>query len=72
MEHYWKETVSEVAKEAILDKLPNEDVLKAVKAKFPLAATSMASISWYRSKLRKDHPDLLTDRQANELKKSKD
>ncbi len=72
MEHYWKETVSEVAKGAILDGATNVDALKAVKAEFPQAATSMASISWYRSKLRKDHPHLLTDRQANELKKSKE
>ena len=72
MEHYWKETVGEVAKEAILAGATNEDALKAVNARFPQAATSMASISWYRSKLRKDHPDLLTDRQARKRNKSKD
>jgi len=72
MEHYWKETVGDTAKKAILDKLPNEDVLKAVKAKFPLAATSMASISWYRSKLRKEDPNVLTDRQAHRLKENQD
>lgn len=68
LEHYWKETISAVAEKAIIDGASNEDALKAVKKKFPQAATSMASISWYRSKLRKERPDILTDRQARERK----
>ena len=66
MEHYWKDTIGEVAKAAILGGATNEGALQAVKERFPQAATSMGSIAWYRSKLRKDHPDLLTDRQARE------
>lgn len=66
MDHYWKETISAVAENAIIGGATNEGALKAVKAKFPHAATSMASISWYRSKLRKERPDILTDRQARE------
>ncbi len=31
----------------------------------------MGSIAWYRSKLRKDHPNLLTDREAREKKGKK-
>ena len=66
IEHYWKETIGEVAKQAINGGATNQDALEAVKAKFPHAATSMASISWYRSKLRKDNPDIPTDREARE------
>ena len=68
MEHYWKDTIGEVAKRAILDGATNEEALRAVGKKFPHAATSMASISWYRSKLRKTNPDVLTDRQVREKK----
>ena len=66
MEHYWKETIGEVAKQAITAGATNDGALNAVKAKFPHAATSMASISWYRSKLRKDAPSIPTDREARE------
>ena len=59
-------TISAVAEKAIIGEATNEGGLKAVKAKFPHAATSMASISWYRSKLRKERPDILTDRQTRE------
>ncbi len=72
MEHYWKVTIGEAARVAILGGATNEDALKAVKKRFPQAATSIGSISWYRSKLRKDHPNLLTDREAREKKGKKD
>ncbi len=66
MEHYWQETIGEVAKQAIIDGATNEGALRAVKKKFPQAATSVASIAWYRSKLRKKYPNVLTNRQARE------
>lgn len=66
MEHYWRETVGEVARKEIMEGASNEGTLAAVKKKFPHAATSLASISWYRSKLRKEHPEVLTDRQARD------
>ena len=74
MEHYWKDTIGEVAKAAILGGATNDDALRAVKKEFPQAATSMGSISWYRSRLRKEypnHPNLLTDRQARQKKGEK-
>lgn len=71
MKHYWRETIGKVAEQAIGDGASNEDALKAVKKKFPQAATSMASISWYRSKLRKEKPNILTDREAREKKQPK-
>ena len=66
MEHYWKETISRAAEKAIKTGATNEETLLAVKEKFPHAATSTASISWYRSKLRKRDETILTDRQARE------
>jgi len=66
IEHYWKETIGEAAKQAITDGATNKETLNTVKTKFPHAATSMASVSWYRSKLRKDNPDVPTDREARE------
>ncbi len=64
IEHYWKETIGEAAKRAITEGATNEETLNAVKEKFPQAATSLASVSWYRSKLRKDDPNIPTDREA--------
>jgi len=65
MKHYWQDTIGKTARESILSGATNEDVLKVVRKKFPDAATSMASIAWYRSSLRRESPDkVLTDRQA--------
>ena len=46
-----------VAEKAILDGKTNDEVLEDVLARFPDAATTLGSISWYRSKLRKDRGD---------------
>jgi hypothetical protein len=46
-----------VAEKAILAGKTNEEVLADVFARFPDAATTLGSISWYRSKLRKEHGD---------------
>lgn len=46
--------VGEVAKQLILEGKTNEEVLAAVKAQFPDAKTSAASINWYRNKMRSD------------------
>ena len=44
-----------VAEKAILAGKTNEEVLADVLTRFPDAATTLGSISWYRSKLRKEH-----------------
>lgn len=49
----WKDTVGAEAKRALIDGLSNGEALEAVRRKFPHARTSMASIAWYRSQLRK-------------------
>jgi len=57
--------VGDVAKELIRGGKTNEEVLAAVKEQFPDSKTSMASINWYRNKLRSDGEDVPT---ARELK----
>ena len=46
----------------------NAEALEAVRAKFPGSATSLGSISWYRSKLRRTDASVPTDRQAREAR----
>ncbi len=57
--------VGDLAKDLIREGKTNEDVLAAVKEAFPEAKTSMASINWYRNKLRGDGENVPT---ARELK----
>ena len=57
--------VGDVAKDLIRGGKTNEEVLAAIKEQFPDAKTSMASINWYRNKLRGDGEEVLT---ARELK----
>mgnify|MGYP000526583416 CR=1 FL=1 len=60
--------VGTVAIEALKAGKTNEEVLKVVKAKFPDAKTSLASINWYRNKLRTTGNK--TVKTARELKKA--
>lgn len=62
-----KRGVGTVAKEAIRDGKTNEEALEAVQAEFPDAKTSLASINWYRNKMRSDGEKVPT---ARELKKA--
>jgi Arc/MetJ-type ribon-helix-helix transcriptional regulator len=65
MDNYWKETIGEVARKSILAGASNDDTLAAVRKRFPRCATSLASIAWYRAKLRKEFPEKVpTDREA--------
>ena len=57
--------VGDVAKTLIREGKTNEQVLAAIKEQFPDAKTSMASINWYRNKLRGDGENVPT---ARELK----
>lgn len=49
-----KRGVGDVAVEALKAGKTNEDALAAVRAEFPDAKTSLASINWYRNKLRSE------------------
>lgn len=61
-----KHNVGTVAMAAIRDGKTNEEALEAVRAEFPDAKTSLASINWYRNKMRHDGVDVPT---ARELRK---
>lgn len=56
-------TIGRVAEQALKDGLSNEEVLEAVKKAFPESSTSMASINWYRNKLRSEGEAVKTSRQ---------
>lgn len=56
-------TVGEIAIEAIRAGKTNEEALAVVKAKFPDAKTKLASINWYRNKLRSEGETVPTARE---------
>jgi hypothetical protein len=65
-----KDGVGKLAQELILAGGDNESVFNAVKAKFPEAKTSMASINWYRNKLRGEGKGVKTSRELRAAKKA--
>lgn len=64
----WKGTVGDTAVALIREGMTNQEVLEAVRERFPAAKTSAASVSWYRSTLRREDPEVLTDAQARSRK----
>lgn len=65
-----KRGVGDVAIEAIKAGKTNDEALAAVKKEFPDAKTSLASVNWYRNKLRASDKSVPTMRELN--KKAKD
>ena len=63
-----KRGVGIVAQEAIKAGMTNEEALAVVQEEFPEAKTSLASINWYRQKLRSDGDKSV--KTARELKKA--
>ena len=61
-----KRGVGTAAIEAIRTGQTNEETLNTVMAEFPEAKTTLASVNWYRNKLRTDGEDVPT---ARDLKK---
>lgn len=61
-----KRGVGTVAIDAIVAGKSNEEALEACRKEFPEAKTSLASINWYRNKLRSEGKKVPT---ARELKK---
>lgn len=64
--------VGDVAKQLIRDGKTNEEALAAIKEQFPEAKTSMASINWYRNKLRADGEKVPTARELKADTKAED
>jgi hypothetical protein len=61
---HWKGTIGDEAEKQIRRGLTNREVLEQVRAKFPHGATSLESVAWYRSRLRRSGEDVPTDREA--------
>lgn len=60
-----KRRIGTVANEAIRAGKTNDEALDAVLTEFPEAKTSLASINWYRNKLRADGEQVPTARDLN-------
>lgn len=66
------QSVGEVVSQAIREGKTNAEALAAARARFPEARTSPASVAWYRSHLRSEGEDVLTDAEARRKSSSKD
>ncbi len=64
-----KRGIGDAAVDAIKAGMTNEAALKAVKEEFPDAKTSLASINWYRNKLRTEDKSVPTMRELNKAAK---
>lgn len=64
LKEHWGQTIGKLAEAEIRNGLTNEEVLERVLSKFPHAQTTRDSIAWYRSKLRREDPEVMTDREA--------
>ncbi len=60
----WKNTIGSEAESAILAGKTNQEALEQVLKKFPDARTTLASVAWYRAKLRREGKNVPTDRKA--------
>lgn len=68
-----KRGVGNAAQDAIKSGLTNEEALVAVQAEFPNAKTSMASINWYRNKMRQTKKSgVKTNRELRKAAKASD
>lgn len=61
-----QKTVGKVVEAAMRKGATNKQALALVRATFPDAETSAASVSWYRTNLRKRGEDIPTDQEARD------
>lgn len=54
-------TIGAFAKKLIAEELSDEEVLQRIRHEFPTGRTRIDSIRWYRAKMRKDNPSVLTN-----------
>ncbi|WP_246162991.1 ribbon-helix-helix protein, CopG family [Sphingorhabdus lacus] len=64
LKEHWGRTIGTLAESEIKKGMTNEEVLARVMDKFPHARTTKDSIAWYRSRLRREDPEVPTDREA--------
>jgi len=62
--------IYDIATEAILRGETNAEALSAVKTEKPEARTSLASVNWYRNKLRSNGHKVLTSREIEKKSES--
>lgn len=67
-----KRGVGTVAMEAIRAGKTNEEALEAVKGEFSDGKTTLASVNWYRNKLRSEDKSIPTARDLKKEAKAKD
>lgn len=67
----WSDNIGETATRALRDGLSNEEVLERVRAKFPEAKTSIASISWYRAQARKMYSEVPSQARARQFREKR-
>lgn len=65
-----KRNIGDAAVDSIRGGASNEDALTAVMAEFPEAKTSLASINWYRNKLRTTDKSIPTARAIKKAAKT--
>lgn len=65
-----KRGVGTVAMEAIRAGKTNEEALEAVKGEFPDGKTTLASVNWYRNKLRSEDKSIPTARDLKKIAKT--
>lgn len=63
-----KRGVGTAIKERLLAGDDNAAALAAVKAEFPESATTLSTVSWYRTNLRKEDKSVPTAREASKAK----
>ena len=65
----WKNTIGSEAESAILAGKTNREALEQVLKRFSDARTTLASVAWYRAKLRRERDDVPTDRKAQLMRR---
>ena len=61
---------SDVIRRALLRGLTNAETLALVRKKFPHSTMTVPTINLYRNQLRKDHPQITSDREARKRRAS--
>lgn len=69
LKEHWGQTIGTLAEAKIRDGHTNDEVLASVLNRFPHAKTTRESIAWYRSRLRRENPEVVTDREAQARRK---
>lgn len=59
-----KEKIRTTAERLLREGLTNAEVLEGIRAEHGEEASSMDSVAWYRSRLRKVEPAVMTEREA--------